>query len=107
MQDQYINHIMNETGARVILRGHGSGNTESLCVEGTTFASCNLTLMWSAIVCCVLITVIYSLWLFLAGGQQQQLHLFLSSNNPKSLEDAKCLAENLLDTISVECGISR
>ncbi|GMN42108.1 hypothetical protein TIFTF001_011337 [Ficus carica] len=72
--DQYINHIMNETGARVILRGHGSGNAESLCVE---------------------------------GGQQQQLHLFLSSNNPKCLEDAKRLAENLLDTISVECGISR
>ncbi len=38
---------------------------------------------------------------------QQPLHLFLSSNNPKSLEDAKRLAENLLDTISLECGASR
>ncbi|XP_024016881.1 protein RIK isoform X1 [Morus notabilis] len=71
--DQYINHIMNETGATVILRGHGSGNTESPSVE----------------------------------EGQQRLHLFLSSNNPKSLEDARRLAENLLDTISVECGVSR
>lgn len=42
----------------------------------------------------------------LAEGQLP-LHLFLSSNNSKSLEDAKLLAENLLDTISVECGVSR
>ncbi|XP_042975335.1 protein RIK-like isoform X3 [Carya illinoinensis] len=71
--DQYINHIMNETGATVSLRGRGSGDLEStLGEEG-----------------------------------QQPLHLFLSSNNPKGVEDAKRLAENLLDTISVECGASR
>ncbi|BFG26545.1 hypothetical protein CerSpe_128190 [Prunus speciosa] len=71
--DQYINHIMNETGATVSLRGRGSGNLESV------------------------------------NGEEGQLplHLFLSSNNSKSLEDAKLLAENLLDTISVECGVSR
>ncbi|XP_039069314.1 protein RIK-like isoform X2 [Hibiscus syriacus] len=71
--DQYINHIMNETGATVTLRGCGSGNSESLKGEET----------------------------------QQPLHLFLSSNNPKSLDDAKCLAENLMDTISLELGASR
>ncbi|XP_058080270.1 protein RIK isoform X2 [Magnolia sinica] len=71
--DQYINHIMNETGASVILRGRGSGNLESPHGEEI----------------------------------QQTLHLYLSSTNPKSLEDAKLLAENLLDTISVECGASR
>ncbi|GAV65685.1 hypothetical protein CFOL_v3_09199 [Cephalotus follicularis] len=71
--DQYINHIMNETGATVLLRGRGSGNIESQLGEEV----------------------------------HQQLHLFLSSNNPKSLEDAKLLAENLMDTISVECGMSR
>nr|KJB40923.1 hypothetical protein B456_007G082800 [Gossypium raimondii]KJB40924.1 hypothetical protein B456_007G082800 [Gossypium raimondii] len=71
--DQYINHIMNETGATVMLRGCGSGNLESLQGEEA----------------------------------QPPLHLFLSSNNPKSLDDAKRLAENLLDTISVEFGASR
>ncbi|XP_062106498.1 protein RIK isoform X2 [Humulus lupulus] len=71
IQDQYINHIMNETGATVILRGRGSGSTESLLVE------------------------------------EPQLHLFLSSHSSKSLEDARRLSENLLDTISVECGVSR
>ncbi|KDO72757.1 hypothetical protein CISIN_1g007659mg [Citrus sinensis] len=70
--DQYINHIMNETGATVLLRGRGSGNSEGL-----------------------------------QGEVHQPLHLFLSSNNPKSLEEAKRLAENLLDTISAECGASR
>ncbi|KAB2600659.1 protein RIK-like [Pyrus ussuriensis x Pyrus communis] len=38
---------------------------------------------------------------------QLPLHLFLSRSNPKCLEDAKLLAENLLDTISVDCGVSR
>ncbi|XP_059450295.1 protein RIK isoform X2 [Corylus avellana] len=71
--DQYINHIMNETGVTVSLRGCGSGEIESLHGE----------------------------------EGQQPLHLLLSSNNPKSLEDAKSLAENLLDTISVECCASR
>ncbi|CAK7355700.1 unnamed protein product [Dovyalis caffra] len=71
--DQYINHIMNETGATVILKGCGSGNSESQSV----------------------------------GEAQQPLHLFLSASNPKSLEDAKRLSENLLDTISLECGASR
>ncbi|GAY52820.1 hypothetical protein CUMW_144900 [Citrus unshiu] len=71
--DQYINHIMNETGATVLLRGRGSGNSEGLQGEEV----------------------------------HQPLHLFLSSNNPKSLEEAKRLAENLLDTISAECGASR
>ncbi|PIA63186.1 hypothetical protein AQUCO_00200896v1 [Aquilegia coerulea] len=73
MQDQYVNHIMNETGATVVLRGRGSGNSESVASEDL----------------------------------QQPLHLFLSGNNPKSLEDAKLLAENLLDTIAAECGASR
>ncbi|KAB1211519.1 Protein RIK [Morella rubra] len=71
--DQYINHIMNETGATVSLRGHSSGDIES------------------------------------THGEEgpQPLHLFLTSSNLKSLEDAKRLSENLLDTISVECGASR
>ncbi|XP_010258057.1 PREDICTED: protein RIK isoform X2 [Nelumbo nucifera] len=71
--DQYINHIMNETGATVLLKGRGSGN----------FGSSN------------------------GEELQQPLHLFLSSNNPKSLEEAKRLAENLMDTISAEFGVSR
>ncbi|CAH8354139.1 unnamed protein product [Eruca vesicaria subsp. sativa] len=71
--DQYINHIMNETGATVVLRGRGSGSLENLPSEGA----------------------------------QQPLHLLLSSTNPKSIEDAKRLAENLMDTISVEFGASR
>ncbi|XP_004304230.1 PREDICTED: protein RIK-like [Fragaria vesca subsp. vesca] len=71
--DRYINHIMNETGATVLLRGRGSGNIDSLHGE----------------------------------EGQQPLHLFLSSNNLKSLEDARLLAEHLLDTISIECGVSR
>ncbi|CAA6653518.1 unnamed protein product [Spirodela intermedia] len=70
--DQYINHIMNETGATVTLRGRGSGNVE----------------------------------IPTAGDTEQPLHLYLSSSNQKSLEDARILAENLLDTISLECGAS-
>ncbi|KAL6961186.1 hypothetical protein U1Q18_038950 [Sarracenia purpurea var. burkii] len=73
MQDQYVNHIMNETGATVLLRGRGSGNFENACGEDA----------------------------------HQPLHLFLWGNNPKSLESAKLLAENLLDTISTEFGASR
>ncbi|XP_068656623.1 protein RIK isoform X2 [Aristolochia californica] len=72
--DQYINHIMNETGAVVVLRGRGSGNVESPHGVDDT---------------------------------QQPLHLYLTSNNIRSLEAAKLLAENLLDTISAECGASR
>ncbi|XP_071722842.1 protein RIK-like [Rutidosis leptorrhynchoides] len=71
--DQYINHIMNETGASVLLRGWDSGNSESQQGEGIHIP----------------------------------LHLFLSSNSSKSLEDAKRLAEHLLDTISIEFGASR
>ncbi|KAM0937897.1 putative KH domain containing protein RIK/BLOM7 [Dioscorea sansibarensis] len=71
--DQYINHIMNETGATVVLRGQGSENSDNSNNE----------------------------------KPQQSLHLFLSSSNPKSLEDARILAENLLDTICAECGVSR
>ncbi|KAL9157861.1 hypothetical protein ABFS82_08G030700 [Erythranthe guttata] len=73
MQDQYVNHIMNETGATVLLRGRGSGYSENVKYEET----------------------------------QQPLHLLLSSNDAKSLEHAKLLAENLLDTISAECAASR
>lgn len=35
LQDQYINHIMNETGATVLLRGRGSVTSESLHGEGS------------------------------------------------------------------------
>ncbi|KAF3540407.1 hypothetical protein F2Q69_00024624 [Brassica cretica] len=73
MQDQYINHIMNETGATVVLRGRGSGSLENQHGEEA----------------------------------HQPLHLLLSSSNPKSIDDAKRLAENLMDTISVEFGASR
>ena len=48
-----------------------------------------------------------SLSFYLSPEGQQQLHLFLSSHSSKSLEDARRLSENLLDTISVECGVSR
>ncbi|XP_024006898.1 protein RIK isoform X2 [Eutrema salsugineum] len=71
--DQYINHIMNETGATVVLRGRGSGSLENQHSEEAL----------------------------------QPLHLLLSSSNPKSIDDAKRLAENLMDTISVEFGASR
>ncbi|XP_015690944.1 protein RIK isoform X2 [Oryza brachyantha] len=71
--DQYINHIMNETGATVVLRGKGSGNPVNLHAEAS----------------------------------QQSLHLYISSMHLKSLEAAKVLAENLLDTIAAEFGAFR
>ncbi|EPS61112.1 hypothetical protein M569_13684, partial [Genlisea aurea] len=71
--DQYVNHIMNETGTTVQLRGCGSGYP----VDGRIEES------------------------------QQSFHLFLSSSDAKKLELAKLLAENLLDTISADCGASR
>ncbi|KAL5219586.1 hypothetical protein ABZP36_020270 [Zizania latifolia] len=71
--DQYINHIMNETGVTVVLRGKGSGNPINCHTEAS----------------------------------QQPLHLYLSSIHLKSLEAAKVLAENLLDTIAAEFGASR
>ncbi|XP_022879466.1 protein RIK-like isoform X2 [Olea europaea var. sylvestris] len=71
--DQYVNHIMSETGATVLLRGRRSGNSENALGEEAP----------------------------------QPLHLLLSSNDPIGLERAKLLAENLLDTISAECGASR
>ncbi|KAK6129136.1 hypothetical protein DH2020_037114 [Rehmannia glutinosa] len=71
--DQYVNHIMNETGATVLLRGRGSGYSENGQTEET----------------------------------QPPLHLLLSSNDPKSLQHAKILAENLLDTICAESGATR
>lgn len=108
VQDQYINHIMNETGATVVLRGRGSGNPEGLNGEG---------ILWFDLIS-PLEKDVYRVALFwqkllgfqsdcpLADGQQP-LHLFLSNNNAKGLDDAKRLAENLLDTISAECGASR
>lgn len=41
------------------------------------------------------------------GSQPQPLHLYLTSMHLKSLEAAKLLAENLLDTIAAEFGASR
>ncbi|XP_062216408.1 protein RIK [Phragmites australis] len=70
--DQYINHIMNETGVTVALRGRDLGN----------LGSCH-------------------------GEASQPLHLYLTSLHLKSLEAAKVLAENLLDTIAAEFGASR
>ncbi|XP_044982439.1 protein RIK isoform X1 [Hordeum vulgare subsp. vulgare] len=71
--DQYINHIMNETGVTVVLRGKDSGNLGNCHNEAS----------------------------------QQPLHMHLSSVHLKSLEVAKILAENLLDTIAAELGASR
>ncbi|KAF8730531.1 hypothetical protein HU200_016947 [Digitaria exilis] len=71
--DQYINHIMKETGVTVVLRGKDSENLSSCLGEAS----------------------------------QQPLHLYLTSMHLKSLEAAKVLAENLLDTIAAEFGASR
>ncbi|KAL6649479.1 hypothetical protein ACP70R_013703 [Stipagrostis hirtigluma subsp. patula] len=70
--DQYINHIMKETGVTVVLRGNDSENLGSF-----------------------------------HGEASQPLHLYLTSMHVKSLEAAKVLAENLLDTIAAEFGASR
>ncbi|KAL6867377.1 hypothetical protein ACP4OV_015401 [Aristida adscensionis] len=70
--DQYINHIMKETGVTVVLRGKDSGNL------GVSHSKAS-----------------------------QPLHLYLTSVHLKSLEAAKVLAENLLDTIAAEFGTSR
>ncbi|WVZ55991.1 hypothetical protein U9M48_006582 [Paspalum notatum var. saurae] len=71
--DQYINHIMKETGVTVVLKGKGAEN----------LGSCN------------------------DEASQLPLHLYLKSMHLKSLEAAKILAENLLDTIAAEFGASR
>lgn len=108
MQDQYINHIMNETGVTVTLRGRGSGNDECMSGEGRFFIHVIWTFERNVIQHCIFyIYVVLKLSYFLVADGQQPMHLFLSSNNLKSLEDARCLAENLLDTISMECGASR
>ncbi|KAH9625282.1 hypothetical protein KSS87_009040 [Heliosperma pusillum] len=95
--DQYINHIINETGATVVLRGHGSGHLSS--------SECKDIRVVSFMLIIFLISPPFLHSKLLEG--QQPLHLFLSSNNQKSLEDARLLAENLLDTISQECGATR
>ena len=41
------------------------------------------------------------------AASQQPLHMHLSGVHLKSLEAAKVLAENLLDTIAAELGASR
>lgn len=99
---------MNETGATVILRGRGSGNDEGSNGEGTFFI-CGIQTFEGNYISVQLTFVIFAFQfdLFSVLDGQQPMHLFLSSNNAKSLEDAKFLAENLLDTISVECGASR
>ncbi|KAG0618620.1 hypothetical protein M758_4G078800 [Ceratodon purpureus] len=66
--DQYIKHIMTETGAEVVIRGRGSGYTDPSTGEEL----------------------------------QQPLHLFISSESAKSLDDARKLTENLLETIRTD-----
>lgn len=99
---------MNETGATVILRGRGSGNDEGSNGEGTFFI-CGIQTFEGNYISVQITFVIFAFQfdLFSVLDGQQPMHLFLSSNNAKSLEDAKFLAENLLDTISMECGASR
>lgn len=70
LQDQYINHIMNETGATVLLKG---GACEGSCSEEIP----------------------------------QPLHLLISAEHAKSLDDARSLAEHLLETIRSEVVGSR
>jgi hypothetical protein len=65
MQDQYLKHIMTETGTEVAVHGKGSGYLESFSGEEA----------------------------------QQPLHLLITGDNFKSLDDARQLADNLLETI--------
>lgn len=99
MQDQYVNHIMNETGSTVLLKGRGSGNIQTSNPEGSIYI---ISLMSFHI---YFLTYKFSISIYIS--EQQPMHLYLSSSNPKSLEHAKLLAENLLDTICAECGASR
>lgn len=103
MQDQYVNHIMSETGATVLLRGRRSGNSENALGEGRLLSCITFELCYLD----VLIAVNISIASALLAEAPQPLHLLLSSNDPIGLERAKLLAENLLDTISAECGASR
>ncbi|KAJ7549225.1 hypothetical protein O6H91_07G045900 [Diphasiastrum complanatum] len=64
--DQYLIHIMKETGAIVMLRGRGSGNAEE-----TTLPP----------------------------------HLYISCDNAKNLDDARRLAESLLETVLSESSL--
>ncbi|KAI5068508.1 hypothetical protein GOP47_0016853 [Adiantum capillus-veneris] len=68
--DQYINHIMHETGATVLLKG---GACESSCSDEIP----------------------------------QPLHLLISAEHAKSLEDARSLTEHLLETIRAEVAGTR
>lgn len=102
MQDQYVNHIMNETGATVSLRGQRSGVAENGQCEGCYCGPVLLAFPFS-FPCPWYLFLCFSL----PAETQQPLHLFLSSNDAKLLERAKLLAENLLDTICAEFGSSR
>lgn len=45
MQDMYINHIMNDTGATVVLRGRGSGNLENSSIDGTSISFIDVSIL--------------------------------------------------------------
>eukprot|EP00271_Cylindrocystis_brebissonii_P000275 TRINITY_DN1034_c0_g3_i2.p1 TRINITY_DN1034_c0_g3~~TRINITY_DN1034_c0_g3_i2.p1 ORF type:complete len:680 (+),score=126.75 TRINITY_DN1034_c0_g3_i2:253-2292(+) len=62
--DQFLVHIAKETGARVLLRGRGSGNLEGRGLE-----------------------------------LPEPLHIWICHPHPKGLDDARRLAQNLVDTI--------
>lgn len=44
LQDQYINHIMNETGATIVLHGRGSGHLGVIQDEGVLFGIASFVL---------------------------------------------------------------